>query len=640
MTAYTGIGWNVRRPPSASEDYKRTPADVERELLAFIEKYDPDWLVLLEVARYHAVLKRVPGYNALVFDDPGHGDNAILVRDDVPLEAAYDVEHAPTLAWWFTTRGTKSFGRAHVVAKIPGLWLGGVHTPPSVSWKGGLAVGPRLRIRTFRAMMASLRAEVARWRKPAHPPITTPAGEFVFGDWNEPDHTTGEDSPNDVARDLGYKIFDGANIDYAMGRGVTVQLAASVPEGRHGNGSDHPLLVFTVIVTTPVPATPTPQEPTMTTFTRADWKARPAGGGPGALNPARVEGIALHWPGMTKPLDTVAEVKAAIRGWQNHHMDKNGWSDIAYQEAIDQDGNVYVLRGLATMSGANGNTDLNERFGALLLVLAPGEQPSAKMLVAARGRIKAHRQRFTKSTKIVPHSAIRPGGTECPGDIIRKHIAQGSFDGPKAAIDPVKVDLGKRALERAADQSRNGPSFGKDQCLMRVRALYGAPAIGDFDGDGAADAEDGWKATKKRHNTETPVARIPAGVPIWWGGGSADHGHVAISAGGGLCWSTDIQRTGMFDKVPITDINRKWGLPFLGWTEDINGVRVYTAPASPEKEAPVQKLTGVQLLQRDLLATIDKYAPGIIAVRSRGVGKGVGARAWVAAMRTAIKAFR
>ena len=135
-------------------------------------------------------------------------------------------------------------------------------------------------------------------------------------------------------------------------------------------------------------------------------------------------------------------------------------------------------------------------------------------------------------------------------------------------------DLGEQAIARASFQSANGPQFGEGECMLRTRILFDAPAIGDFDADGSADAEDGWKFATFKHPTADPVT-IPRGVPVWWGGGSHDNGHVAISVGGGACWSTDIKRTGFYDLVMITRIGEQWGLPLLGWTEDIDGVRVF-----------------------------------------------------------------
>lgn len=166
----------------------------------------------------------------------------------------------------------------------------------------------------------------------------------------------------------------------------------------------------------------------MTRYSREDWRARPATGGPGPLNPADVVGIALHWPAMGGPLKNVEDVKAGLRAWQTYHMDTQGWSDIAYQEAVDQQGNVYALRGLRTQPGANGNEDLNERFGALLLVVGPGEEPSQALIKAVRRRIARHRDLFPKSRRIVGHGEIRPGGTACPGPKVQALIGQGIFN--------------------------------------------------------------------------------------------------------------------------------------------------------------------------------------------------------------------
>ncbi len=162
----------------------------------------------------------------------------------------------------------------------------------------------------------------------------------------------------------------------------------------------------------------------MTWYHRRDWGARPARPGPGRLDPSKVVGLALHWPAMNKPIRGVPAVLAALRGWQNYHMDTHGWSDIGYQEAIDQDGNVYRLRGIRRQSGANGDQHVNQRYGAILLILAPGETPTPKMLRALRRRIRRHRRLFPKSTQVVGHGQIRPDPTACPGPIVQRLIRE------------------------------------------------------------------------------------------------------------------------------------------------------------------------------------------------------------------------
>ena len=162
-------------------------------------------------------------------------------------------------------------------------------------------------------------------------------------------------------------------------------------------------------------------------YNRDDWNARPNRGRV-ALDRVDVEGIALHWPGITSPLGNPERVMSALRSWQAMHMDQRGWSDIAYQVAVDQSGNTYRLRGLRFRSGANGDQDVNERFGAMLLVVAEDEKPTEELIRATRRLIARHRQLFTRSKRIVGHGQIRPGGTACPGPHVNKLIANGPFD--------------------------------------------------------------------------------------------------------------------------------------------------------------------------------------------------------------------
>lgn len=124
------------------------------------------------------------------------------------------------------------------------------------------------------------------------------------------------------------------------------------------------------------------------------------------------------------------------------------------------------------------------------------------------------------------------------------------------------------AIETARTRSESRtPTSEAGMCLREVRECFGV-------GPGASDAIGAWNAAEHKHH-ETDPHKIPRGVPVFWAGGSAGHGHIAISTGFAKCWSTDIRRSGFFDRVPITEIHEKWGLTLLGWTEDLNGVRVY-----------------------------------------------------------------
>lgn len=141
-----------------------------------------------------------------------------------------------------------------------------------------------------------------------------------------------------------------------------------------------------------------------------------------------------------------------------------------------------------------------------------------------------------------------------------------------------------QALAAAMSESNNPSRNWRGLCMMFTRKMYAVGAVGDYDGDGDADAVDGWKSARHKHPTKNPHD-IPRGVPVFWSGGRNGYGHAAISVGGGQMWSTDIMRNGKVDLAPISAVRRQWGLELLGWTEDINGVRLYNPPTTPKEQA-------------------------------------------------------
>lgn len=130
------------------------------------------------------------------------------------------------------------------------------------------------------------------------------------------------------------------------------------------------------------------------------------------------------------------------------------------------------------------------------------------------------------------------------------------------------LTLGSAAGARAIAEHRNPTRDWEGLCLRFVRTCFGVAPRWPY-------ATEAYRSTTKRMGTAgTP----PAWVPIWWAGGR--YGHVALSAGGGYCWSNDILRPGKIDKVTIPTITRGWGMAYQGWTEDINGVDVYVEPVA------------------------------------------------------------
>jgi hypothetical protein len=161
-----------------------------------------------------------------------------------------------------------------------------------------------------------------------------------------------------------------------------------------------------------------------------------------------VENVAFHYPGMASPINATDDagmrrVMSALRGWQTYHMKTRGWSDIAYQVGIDQVGRAYTLRGVNVQSAANGDQDVNKRFGAILAIIGNNEAPSDALMATAREVVADFRKRYSRIPKRPTwHGAIRPGGTasdpstSCPGKLTIAQIRAGNFDAGAVTTKP------------------------------------------------------------------------------------------------------------------------------------------------------------------------------------------------------------
>lgn len=134
---------------------------------------------------------------------------------------------------------------------------------------------------------------------------------------------------------------------------------------------------------------------------------------------------------------------------------------------------------------------------------------------------------------------------------------------------------GSTATKRALNMV--GKSYGVGWCQKFTNEIFQTGSVGDWDGDGDADAVDGWNKAKA-HGNVVPASKIsklstiPAGVMLYWSGGSRGYGHAAVGVGGGKMVSTDLPTTGRVGKVAISMAHDRWGLTFLGYvTVEGNG---------------------------------------------------------------------
>lgn len=127
-----------------------------------------------------------------------------------------------------------------------------------------------------------------------------------------------------------------------------------------------------------------------------------------------------------------------------------------------------------------------------------------------------------------------------------------------------------QAIKEARRRSRSPvPTSAPGFCKREVRECYRVPV------SRSADAAGAWHIAHVKHHETDPTA-IPRGVPVYWLGGSEGHGHVSISTGSAGHWTTDLIRSGFFDRTGIARVSRTWSaLRLVGWSEDFDGVRVW-----------------------------------------------------------------
>ncbi|GAA2410929.1 hypothetical protein GCM10010404_81050 [Nonomuraea africana] len=171
-------------------------------------------------------------------------------------------------------------------------------------------------------------------------------------------------------------------------------------------------------------------------ITRNEWNARRPKGAYTPINSTR--GAKVHYTGGVVPASIVHDHAICVRlvqGFQNHHMDGNGWMDLAYSMAACPHRKVFEGRGPHKLTAANGAGLNSQHYSVLALVGSSGfTQPNPGLLhgirdaidyLRAHGRagneIRGHRDGFSTSCPGKPlydwvkDGAPRPGGGAGPG---------------------------------------------------------------------------------------------------------------------------------------------------------------------------------------------------------------------------------
>jgi len=125
------------------------------------------------------------------------------------------------------------------------------------------------------------------------------------------------------------------------------------------------------------------------------------------------------------------------------------------------------------------------------------------------------------------------------------------------------VKSGAEAVGNANRYKTNRPGM----CLQYVRTWLEIPA-------GNPSAIAAWNSAKRKHinGRDKDAQSPPRGAPVFWGGGQ--YGHIALAVSNNFGRSTDTTRTGQVSTQNGDWWRVNWHKPYLGWTEDLNGVDI------------------------------------------------------------------
>lgn len=119
-----------------------------------------------------------------------------------------------------------------------------------------------------------------------------------------------------------------------------------------------------------------------------------------------------------------------------------------------------------------------------------------------------------------------------------------------------------RTAEQTAESAEATASNEPGYCLKWCRLRADIPSL-------YPDAATAWKYAHHRHKGDREP---PRGAMVFWLGGSHGYGHIAVAVGNGKVRSTDAGGAGRVATVDVGWVEANWGLPFAGWSDNVNDV--------------------------------------------------------------------
>jgi hypothetical protein len=148
-----------------------------------------------------------------------------------------------------------------------------------------------------------------------------------------------------------------------------------------------------------------------------------------------VKGICVHYTGMKTTANQ--DGLDILRSVLSNDMDNKRFSDIMYNLAVLNTGDVVVCRGLVNRGGANSAIDpsKNREYVSVLVVVGVDDKITKDIIKGIQFARTCSRYLYPEGKAVVGHREIR--ATACPGDALQKLVSDGTL-----AIDynPNSVD--------------------------------------------------------------------------------------------------------------------------------------------------------------------------------------------------------
>ena len=255
---------------------------------------------------------------------------------------------------------------------------------------------------------------------------------------------------------------------------------------------------------------------------------------PPDLNIAEIDGIVIHYTGNPRVDARGLAVPAYIRGIQEHHLNHKsaGWTAIAYNYLIDQEGRLWEGRGLDFRNAANNPTN-RTTVSICLLNGVQDNDPTLEQIETVHEFHRELQQRTGKPISITGHQ--EHSATACPGERIQWHVANGTFHA-KTAPEPARPPAAGETLIKPpsctvyqarawAEQNNAHRRFIDDiipatfQAADAQRAANAGRAIDPAVALAQAAKETGWGQFR---GVLRPARHNPAGIKIAAGGDNFD----------------------------------------------------------------------------------------------------------------------